>query len=475
MKKKNKVYQSHKSPYLHKTKIALLFAIPLLLGCLVLILHPSSLSVLGTSTEGVNTIVTVNTSHIITPVPSRFEGLSFETNNICDIIAWANQGNTFTQLLENLGSSVARIGGNSADHALWDPNGIYTCTATKTVITQQAIDDLFSIMSKANWKIIWTLNLGTYAPTTFSKEADYVIREGGSNLYALGIGNEPELYTQSGLRALGYDTSKYLWEWDVYKKAVLALHPLANLMGNDGCCSASWYTTFISNESSSLTLLTQHFYPTSKTSTDPERTPTIQNLLSASLMSQTASALDTFVQQATIHHLPLAIDETNSTNGGGEPGVSDTMASALWAVDYSFTALEHGVNHINFHTGISPSLYSPFTKNLTSMPLYYGMLLFHYAAPDGNVVATSTTSPYNITSHAIIADGNLRVTVINKDLSNNAQTEIDTPTAYASVHALMLTALSVTATTGITFGGSSIASNGIWNPTTYTSLSTCEN
>ena len=49
--------------------------------------------------------------------------------------------------------------------------------------------------------------------------------------------------------------------------------------------------------------------------------------------------------------------------GGGRPGVSDTMAGALWVLDYMFTLAQYGCAGVNTETGVNQldfiSSYSP--------------------------------------------------------------------------------------------------------------------
>jgi hypothetical protein len=57
---------------------------------------------------------------------------------------------------------------------------------------------------------------------------------------------------------------------------------------------------------------------------------------------------------------PLRIDETNNISGKGQPGVSNTFASALWAADYIARAMAAGVRGLDFHDLIDrPGAYSP--------------------------------------------------------------------------------------------------------------------
>ena len=93
------------------------------------------------------------------------------------------------------------------------------------------------------------------------------------------------------------------------------------------------------------------------------------------------------------------------------------------------------------------------------------MLAFHYAAAHGKIVPIKLKSSSNIAGHAVLrSDGKLRVVLINKDELNTATVQINTTLSYTKATAIRLTAPSVSATTGVTLGGSSVASDGAWNP-----------
>ena len=82
--------------------------------------------------------------------------------------------------------------------------------------------------------------------------------------------------------------------------------------------------------------------------------------------------------------LPYRIVETNSCFGGGQPGVSDTFASALWGLDYMFTLAAFGPPGVNMETGLNqlgfPSSRTPIDMGakggFLAKPIYYGMLAF---------------------------------------------------------------------------------------------------
>jgi hypothetical protein len=203
----------------------------------------------------------------------------------------------------------------------------------------------------------------------------------------------------------------------------------------------------------------------------------VSNLLGAASMKRAADDFRRVVQQAHSVGLALDVDETNSVNGGGTPGVSNVFASALWGTDYLFTAAEQGVAAVQFHGsggGVLSGPYvpiqlDPHTGKAYPTPLYYGMLLFHLAtASGGRPLSTSTKSAVNIAAHAVeTANGGLQVVLINKDskFEANVQLNVAIPRAhFSAAKATWLLAPSLTSTSGITLGGVGIADNGTWSP-----------
>jgi len=132
-----------------------------------------------------------------------------------------------------------------------------------------------------------------------------------------------------------------------------------------------------------------HKYPTS---TCLNKTTSIAELLS----DASSDKLGTYFQQFTVPAVKMGlkarVGETNSASCGGSFGVSDTMASALWSLDYLFALATHQVSRVNFHGGNS----GPYTwfsvvddksnRNITAgssselqvRPLYYGMFVWNW-------------------------------------------------------------------------------------------------
>ena len=111
----------------------------------------------------------------------------------------------------------------------------------------------------------------------------------------------------------------------------------------------------------------------------------------------------------------------------------------------SFCALKHGGYHAHGN--------------------YSGMLFFHQAA-QGRVIPLKLASDgVNLTSHAVLGDdGQLRVAIINKDLKKHAMVGIKLANRSDQATVMRLSAPAVDAKTGITLGGSGVASDGAWQP-----------
>jgi hypothetical protein len=98
-------------------------------------------------------------------------------------------------------------------------------------------------------------------------------------------------------------------------------------------------------------------------------------------MAVTTTVTGMWAQVGRQRNVPFRVAEANSVSGGGMAGVSDTLAAALWVLDYSFELAVVGAVGVNWHsTGCNP--YSPIYDQYSacggvraSAP-YMGMLAF---------------------------------------------------------------------------------------------------
>ena len=140
-----------------------------------------------------------------------------------------------------------------------------------------------------------------------------------------------------------------------------------------------WLSRYAADERGDVAFLAQHSYAT--TACRGSRT-SISELLSAKVRAREHALVDALVAAARRSDLPARIDETNSTSCGGQAGVSDRFASAVWAVDYFLDAARRGVAGVNLHGFLEACIgYTPLCADhsgrLRAEPVFYALLLVH--------------------------------------------------------------------------------------------------
>jgi hypothetical protein len=77
-------------------------------------------------------------------------------------------------------------------------------------------------------------------------------------------------------------------------------------------------------------------------------------------------------------NIPILLGEFNTASCGGIPGISDTFAATLWAMDYALQLASIGYQGVFIHTreaGITYNLFDPDgSEAWTTMPTYYSLL-----------------------------------------------------------------------------------------------------
>ena len=139
----------------------------------------------------------------------------------------------------------------------------------------------------------------------------------------------------------------------------------------------------------------------------------------------------------------------NSFSGGGKLGVSDTFGSALWCLDYLFLLASYGCAGVNMETDINQlgfiSHYSPIVHDAGgsrgARPEYYAMLAFAMAGNGELVKLTLDPGNINLTAYADKdQQGQLWITVVNKDCSRDADCEALLPKSFSTAAAFRLSA-----------------------------------
>jgi hypothetical protein len=370
------------------------------------------------------------------PVAPGFLGTSMDYCNITRYMSGTRSGQLLAHLLLALAphGPVVRIGGNGPD--VLCPGGPRPIGVAPAAIA--------SLAARIRGRLILGVNLD--APTV-----DAVRAEVAALLAALGpgppypsieafeIGNEPDLQPQWGGTVEPAETgpyfSRYLATFDAWAGVVRAQasDPGVGIAGPSlGRVGLPWLTgantgnfaAFV-DASARANPVTFHAYPLLKEIPCPlPGCPSLPNLLLDGASNGMAVALAPFVGDLP-RGRELRVDEMNSVSGGGVAGISNTFASALWALDTMFEFARAGIAGVNFHTfpGARYALYSgPGPHGWLVYPEYYGLLMFARAAPAGAQLLSVRGGPPAGGARPVkvwatrSADGTLRITVINKDV-----------------------------------------------------------
>jgi hypothetical protein len=401
-------------------------------------------------------------------IPVAFLGLGFEISSVALSGFLAPVNKRYIQFVRTIArEGVIRVGGNTSDFASWSPHGAAVALPKGTVIDEASLADLGGFLRATGWKLIWGLNAGTGTPESAAEEAAVVARVAGDRLLAFEAGNEPDLFVQAGHRSAGFGYRQF---HDDFTRFVMVLRqrlPGVPLAGPDVADSPDWVASFAAEENRNVKLLTEHYYL--NVQTDPSAT--IGNLLRLDpRFVRIVTQLEAVSRSSGI---PYRLVELNSFAGGGKPGVSDTFASALWALDLMFRLASARGSGINWQTGLNHlgfvSSYSPIFQNGTNQfsarPLYYALLAFRKALGGRLAGVQFDAEGINLSAHGFRdARAQLWVALINKDLSASAEVQVQSSEPLRSGEVWRLVAPAPDVTTGVKFAGAEVSADGTWSP-----------
>ena len=436
-----------------------------LLSCTKGFINPS-LPALDNSSAGYYfpVTITVDQNHPGYKIPSRFEGLSYETGLLVSSPDYLNENNAvLIQLIRNLGDGVLRIGGNSSDKINWTGKARTANTSVDSLTTTE-IDHLSAFSRAARWPVIFGLNLANNNAEEASKEAKYVNNSLKNNLVAFQSGNEPDVF-KLGPRTSYYNFSNYQQDWENYLTAVKKTAPDALFAGPDITpYNGDWIKWFAVKENKNVMLIDGHYYVTG-----PASNPSInyQDILATD--TKLAPYLATLNSESSKYNLSYRVSECNSVWGGGKKGVSDIFASALWALDFMWNVAENKGQGINFHGGGSFFVYTPVADEngvFVAQPEYYAMLAFKYGGTGKTIIPVTTNDAgYNFSAHACTnADKTYSITLINKEAAKNFCFTVKLNNAASTIQVARLIAPAINSAKGITFAGSAVNADGTFIP-----------
>jgi Glycosyl hydrolase family 79 C-terminal beta domain len=420
-------------------------------------------------------VFTVNAGVSGPAIPPGFVGLSTEYWAIPKLAGENPQAENpaFAKLLANLAPGqrpVLRLGGDSTDWTWWPTPHVRAPLGIRYTLTSRWMQITGALIKATNARLILGINLEADSARLAGTEARALLGGlGRPAIAAFEIGNEPELYgsfgwyrTASGREVPGrprsYDLPAFVRDYSAFARSLPPL-PLAG----PSTGSPIWMGQlgqFLGDERR-IGVATVHDYPL-KHCTAASRV-TIAQLLSSASSEGLAASLAPEVSAAHHHHVPLRIDEMNSVSCGGERGVSDTYASALWALDTLFALARAGVDGVNIHAP-PRSINEMFTVSqvngawqVSVHPNYYGMLMFAEATPAGSrLIQISGGSAPGLSAWATRGrDGRTRVVLINKDTQASRLVAVRAAAGSGPGTIELLRAPAIGATSGITLGGQS--------------------
>lgn len=398
-----------------------------------------------------------------------FTGLSLEMQYV---LADTNGNHFFSpdnkQLIatfKQLGIKSLRVGGNTADRP------------TIAVPNEADADSLFTFAKAAGVKVIYTLRLNEGNRDAATRMANYIMRHYHQQLEGFAIGNEPNVFSKT--------YAPYLAEWKKYVAEITAPtnSPAARFCGPSTSPGHETWAADFANEFGNhgpLAFIAQHDYPGGDARRATNALLARDKILSPAIDEHYARFAANFVSTILSNGLPYRLEEANSFYDGGALDVSDTFASALWALDYQWWWAEHGASGINFHTGDKvaardmnkPCRYAVFwtTPDGNNIhPIGYALKMFSLAARGRLLpVETSNTNNLNIRVYASTPNaGNVCVTLINREhgVSTRAADIVLNPVwddARAEVMFLTAPNSDVAAKAGVTLGGAEIQDDATW-------------
>jgi hypothetical protein len=439
-------------------------------------------------------IVTVDVSRPGRLLPTDFLGLSFEASVLGSDLFDPDRSD-LAALMRDLGTGRLRFGGDSVDRvAAWtaDPNGPLPPWAHGRV-TPADLGRLGALTTATGWKVDLGLTLGHDDPVAAAQETSDAARLIGSRLGSVQLGNEPDLL---GNVRPGYAEAAYRNDVAAYRASIAAAAPGVPISGPDTARPVS-LVPYLADEGTGPVLVTQHFYPLTRCG---GARPTIDQLLSTATLDSEVRLAATVVSAGRAKGLPVRLDETNSASCGGQDGVSNTLGSALWVVQYLVTVARGGVNGVGIQGGLAACRgYTPLCVpgaqgaapgtapaidpvadsslgaadsvdgRLAAQPDFYGLLLVH-ELEGGRWLPSAATWPRPGWEAAMrMPNGTVRVVMVNPS-PHPADLTVRAPGYTGPATVQMLTGPSLQATSGVSLAGAQVGADGVWRPSAGTHL-----
>jgi hypothetical protein len=408
------------------------------------------------------------------PVPRTFLGFSFELSILPLLGSYADRGD-LVGLLRSLGPGVLRFGGVSADtRVAWTDEATPPAAWAAGAVRAADLYALGRLAAASGWRVLLTLGLGHFEPEAAAREAAAAKAALGESLEAIEIGNEPNAWALHGLRADPWTVAQYDTQVSAYRAAIQAAAPGLPLAGPDTSGSIAfenWGPAEVVDQRPAL--LTGHHYALGCAGAPA---PSTRRLLGLSTRELEQVSLERYMAISRLSETPFRLDETNNVSCGGVGGISNTFASALWAVGYLTQAMSDGVPGVNLHAneancGGYAALCAPTPADraagaLHVQPEWYALVLVSALLGDRplHTSVSSSGQPDVRVSTLLAGSGGLHCVVVDDDPpgARALNVRLRVGRGFGAARVLSLTAPSPAAVTGLRLGGHTIAADGAW-------------
>jgi hypothetical protein len=374
----------------------------------------------------------------VAAMPSDFTGLSYESPQLANPKFFSPDNHELIAVYRELSpNGVLRTGGNLSAFTFWrdapapvtpaeqaamnkgkhywewdltDPtirNGNH-----EAIFTPASIEALSGFLKATGWRLIYGLNFATGTPEQAAAEAACVQRLCGNSLIAFQLGNEIDFWG-GGFRPKPWDFDDFYSQWKQWVATVRKTVPNAPFGGPDTAVNLNWVEQLADAEGKKISLLSKHHY-----AMGPAGDPKMNAAHLLGPDPDVAKEIEAAQRAKAAAGVGFRTTECGSCFHGGQPGVSNAYASALWAADYMLTLAQGGHAGINMHGG-GEGRYSAITgdssSGFTRQPLYFGMKFAQQFA-GSNILGTSLNAgSVNMTAYAAQAPSGVLVALINKD------------------------------------------------------------
>lgn len=421
----------------------------------------------STPSAPISGTLTIDESTALATIPPDFIGLSYESAQLANPAFFSAENTALIKLFRELSEQgVLRLGGGTSEFtaftteeppaaAPFDAVGPDTSKNVKsdTPITPKSLRNLRAFLDATNWRCLYGLNLGRGPVARAAEEAFHVQQILGPRLIAFQLGNEPDAW-RNRHRPATWTYTDYWKEWATAHGAIVARVPQAKFAGPDVSNKMAYVTGFaedVKRSAPDVVMLTSHYY-----AMGPAGAPgiTLDKLLSPD--PKLERDLKTAMTAAHSAGVPYRMSEGNSCWNGGQPGVSDTLASALWVADMMLEFASLGCAGVNLHGGGS-GFYTPIAGSMAAgferRPEYFGMELIKPFVGATLIESKLDCASDRVRAYAARnAKSNLAI-VINK----TAQPAILHTTLHRAHRQWLLTGPAIDAKQGVTLTESSAA------------------